>query len=226
LLVALGTSETFGAGLRLGPAAAYPALYADILCEQLGVPVELHSFYNSGMAPLSVWNARVDNDQGLRTDLAAADVVALWALSSHDVVAAVDGGCSDREPQAIAPCFAEHVGDIAAKTDVLFGKIAELVADDAVVLAADAYAPPVITDSSWWAGPRRDDVRQVIDPYFAVSAAAPAHGFIFVDTELAFNGVDLHPAADGLFQVDGLHPTDAGALLTAQVFANADGLGE
>jgi len=37
--------------------------------------------------------------------------------------------------------------------------------------------------------------------------------------------MDAMPAA-GLFQTDGLHPTAAGALAAAAVFAEADGLGD
>ena len=64
-LVALGTSETAGWGIRTtgkaySPGEAYPARYADILCEELGRPVELHSYFPDQLrdvqAPLAWWN--------------------------------------------------------------------------------------------------------------------------------------------------------------------------
>ena len=67
-LVALGTSETAGWGIRTdesyapqySPQEAHPARYADILCEELGRPVELHSYFPDQLrdvpAPLAWWN--------------------------------------------------------------------------------------------------------------------------------------------------------------------------
>ena len=84
-LVALGTSETAGWGIRsdeaYSPQEAHPARYADILCEELGRPVELHSYFpdqlSTALAPLAWWNERLSGDAAVRADLAAADVVVL-----------------------------------------------------------------------------------------------------------------------------------------------------
>jgi hypothetical protein len=56
------------------------------------------------------------------------------------------------------------------------------------------------------------------------SSASRVH---VVDLYAALNGPTLGemPAA-GLFQSDGIHPTTAGALAVAKVFAEADGMGD
>ena len=68
---------------------------------------------------------------------------------------------------------------------------------------------------------------KLIDPQAIVTSLAGEHGFTFVDTEAAINGSTRSAMpADGLFQSDGIHPTAAGALAVAKVFAKADGLGD
>lgn len=234
VLVALGTSETAGSGIRTdepySPQEAYPAQYADILCKELGVTIELRSYFpsqlGSELAPLAWWNERVAGDPVIRADLAAAKIVVLWAMGSHDVVPAlVLGWCSGDWPDPLKGCFETATADIPAETDRLFTAISELVPKGTKVLAADAYLPPVVLES-WAAEPYWQELKRIIDPRAIIMPIALKHGFTFVDTEAAFNGPTLGamPAA-GLFQSDGLHPTAAGALATAKVFAEADGLG-
>lgn len=236
VVVSLGTSESAGWGIRddeaYSPQAAYPALYADLLCQELGVPVELRSYFPSQrgnqLARLAWWIQKVEDDAPLRADLAAADVVLLWALSSHDVVAALllGGACRGDWPDPLKGCLEEKTGRIPAETDELFGLIKGLVGSETVVLAGDAYAPPAVVEMLA-DEPYRDVVKAMVDPYFTVKPMARKHGFVFVDTELEFNGTSRWKMpADGLFQSDGLHPTAAGALLTAKTYAAADGLGE
>jgi hypothetical protein len=235
LLVALGTSETAGSGIRTdepySPQEAYPAQYADILCKKLGVPVDLHSYFpsplGSGLAPLAWWNERVAGDSAIRADLAAAGVVVLWAMSSHNVVPAlVLGACSGDWPDPLKACFEAATAKIPAQTDELFGAISKLVPKGVTVLAADAYLPPAVLQR--WAGqPYWQQLKPMIDPRPATEPFALRHGFTFVDTEAAFNGpTGTAMPADGLFQADGLHPTAAGALAVAKVFAKADGIGD
>jgi lysophospholipase L1-like esterase len=48
-----------------------------------------------------------------------------------------------------------------------------------------------------------------------------------VGTEAALGGPSLsEPPADGLFQIDGVHPTALGAQLMAEVLAQQDGRGD
>jgi hypothetical protein len=105
--------------------------------------------------------------------------------------------------------------------------IASLVRDDAVVLASDAYVPPAVVRLPWFDEPYGPEVSRLVDPYFVVEPLASEYGFIFVDTELVFNGPGRRQMpADVLFAADGLHPTVAGAILIAQTYAAADGLGD
>lgn len=234
LLVALGTSETAGWGIRsdepYSPQEAYPAQYADILCQELGVTVELHSYFPSQLgnelAPLAWWNERVAGDPAIRADLAAAEIVVLWAMGSHDVVPALAlRACAGDWPDPLKTCFEKAAANIPAENDRLFTAISELVPEGIRVLAADAYLPPAVLDR-WAAEPYWQELKRIIDPRANIMSLAQEHGFTFVDTEGVFNGpTGSAVPADGLFQSDGLHPTAAGALAVAEVFAEADGLG-
>ena len=232
LLVALGTSETSGYGIRpdepYSPQDAYPAQYADILCKELGATVELHSYFpsplSSTLSPLAWWNERVAADPAIRADLAAAKIVVLWAMSSHDVVPAlVVGQCSGDWPDPLKACFESATAEIPAQTERLFTAISELVPEGAKILAGDAYALPAINER-WAAKPYWKELKTMVDPKTTVMPLARKHGFTFVDVEAAFDALTGR-AAEGLFQSDGIHPTTAGALAVAKVFAGADGLG-
>jgi GDSL-like Lipase/Acylhydrolase family len=233
LLIALGTSETAGYGIRsdepYSPQEAYPGRYADILCKELGVTVELHSYFPSQSynewATLAWWNEHLANDPAFRADLAAAKIVVMWAMGAHDVVRPLlFGGCTGEWPAPLKACFEAATARIPAETDSLFSTVSSLVPKGTKVLAADAYFPPTIIES-WATKPYWPEFRKLIDAKATVMALATKHGFTFVDTERVFNGADSGTMpAEGLFQSDGLHPTPAGALATATAFAKADGL--
>lgn len=235
LVVALGTSETAGWGIRTdeaySPQEAYPAQYAEMLCRELGVPVELHSFFPSQrtnqLTPLAWWIDRVDADETLRADLAAARVVVLWAMSSHDVVPALFfGGCHGPWPDPLRPCLRNATGNIPAEMDELFGAIEGLVPDGATVLAGDAFMPPSVSNR-WAAQPYFDEIKAMVDPRVSVMPLAAEHGFVFVDTEAILNGETLLEAVDPAYvQPDGLHLTGAGQRAVAQVYIDSDGLGD
>jgi len=233
-LVALGMSETAGYGIRsdelYSPQEAYPGQYASILCAELGRTVELHSYFPSQSynewATLAWWKEKLSGDKGLRDDLAAASVVVLWAMGSHDVVPALAlGACGGAWPDPLKACFEAATAKIPAQTDELFGAISTLVPGGVSVLAADAYLPPAVLRR--WAGqPYWEQLRPIIDPRPAIEPLALKYGFRFADTETAFNGrTGTAMPADGLFQADGLHPTAEGSLAIAKVIAEADGLG-
>jgi hypothetical protein len=233
LLVALGTSETAGWRIRTdepySPQEAYPAQYADILCKELGVPVELRSYFPSQLgnelAPLAFWNWHVANDPAMRADLAAAKIVVLWAMGSHDIGPAILGGCSGDWPDPLKTCFEAATAKIPAETDRLFTAIAGLVPTGATVLAAAPYGLPLVIER-WGAEPYWEEMKPIFER-ITDRPLVGKHGFTLVDLEVAFNGptLDAMPA-DGLFQSDGIHPTVAGALAVAKVFAKSDGLGD
>jgi hypothetical protein len=237
-LVALGTSETAGWGIRTdesyapqySPQEAYPARYADILCEELGRPVELHSYFPDqlgGWFPIAWWNERLSGDAALRADLAAADVVVLWPLSAHDVIpVSAFGGCQGEWPDPLRACLEAATADIEPQMDIAFSTIAALVPDTATVLAADAYEPPAVF-TSWRAEPYYDEMWQIGDPHVVVERLAPQYGFTMVETQAALGGASpSEPPSDGLFQIDGLHPTALGSQLLAEAVAREDGLGD
>jgi hypothetical protein len=235
LLVALGTSETAGQGLGSGelysPGLAYPGRYAEILCAELGRPVELHSYFPSQsyneFATVDWWHERLTGDTTLRGDLAKAGVVVIWPLSVHDAVQPLHfRTCGSAWPDPMKPCVEEIAARIGPGMDADFAEIRSLVPKEATVLAADAYLPPALVNA-WTSKPFWPELRPLMDPKSVVPALAKKHGFTFVDTELAFNSPDSSAMPeDGLFQSDGLHPTEAGALKVAELFAQVDRIGD
>lgn len=162
----------------------------------------------------------------MRADLAAAGIVVLWAMGSRDIGPAILGGCSGDWPDPLETCFEAATAKIPAETDRLLTAIAGLVPTGAKVLAAAPYGLPLVIER-WAAEPCWRELNQIFAPRVIVLPLARKHGFTLVDLEPAFNGPtrDAMPAA-GLFQVDGIHPTTAGALAVAKVFAEADGIGD
>ena len=233
-LVALGTSETAGWGIRAdeshSPQEAYPARYADILCEELGRPVELHSYFPdrfTALAPVAWWNERLSGDEAMRANLAAADVVVLWPVSVHDVVPALMfGQCRGEWPDPLRACFEAATADIEPQMDAAFSTIAALVPDTATILAADGYEPPKDFEV-WGAEPFYDELGQLTNPHFVVERLAAQHGFKLVGTAAALSGPSpSEPPPDHLSTIDGLHPTALGEQLMAEVLAQEDGLGD
>lgn len=236
LIVALGTSETAGWGVRkdesYSPQEAYPARYAEMLCEELGVAVELHSYFPSQLgnqlAPLSWWNERVSNDAALRSDLSTAWIVILWGMASHDMVPALFlGGCRGDWPDPLRGCLEKASASIPAEMEQLFGAIGDLVVDTETVLAADAFLPPSLI-GRWGDKPYWEELRTAIaDPRATAMPLARKHGFTFIDTMAVLNGPTLAGQVDpDYLQADGLHLTAAGQLAVAQVFIDEDGLGD
>jgi lysophospholipase L1-like esterase len=163
----------------------------------------------------------------LRADLAEADVVVLWPLSMHDILGAVVmGQCRGEWPDPLRACLEAATADIEPQMDNAFSTIAALVPDTATVLAADAFTAPTILDA-WGAEPYFDELSRIANPHYLVERLASQHGFTVVGTQAAFNGPSLsEPPADGLLQIDGIHPTALGAQLMAEVLAQEDGLGD
>lgn len=235
MLIALGTSETAGYGISrdepYSPGLAYPGRYAEILCGELGRPVELHSYFPSQsyneFATLDWWHARLTGDATLRGDLAKAGVVVVWPLSVHDVAQPLlFRTCGIAWPDPMKPCVEAIAARIPTGMEADFAAIRSLVPKEATVLAADAYLPPAFV-TAWTSKPFWPELRSMVDPKATVPSLAKKHGFTFVDTELAFNGPDGSAMPeDGLFLPDRLHPTEAGALKVAELFAQADGIGD
>jgi hypothetical protein len=136
------------------------------------------------------------------------------------------GECSGSWPDPLKACLEEAAKDVPEQTDVAFGTIAGLVADGAVVLAADAFIPPPVL-RRWSAEPFWSELNAIVDPRFTVEPAAQSFGFRFVDTEVTLNGPSRNGILDSsLIQDDGWHLTAAGQQLLAEAVAAADGLGE
>jgi hypothetical protein len=235
VLVALGTSETAGYGIRsdeaYSPKEAYPGQYAGILCKEVGKTVELRSYFPSQSsnewATLSWWKMKLEGDASLRAGLGTADVLVIWPLSIHQVVRPLlFGECAGDWPDPLKACFEGITATIPAEMDARFATIEALVPEEANVLAAGSYAPPALLNA-WAERPYWPEVWAMTYPGPTVQSLAPKHGFTYVDTGLAINGPtgDAMPAA-GLFQADGLHPTAEGSLEIAKAFAAADGLGD
>ena len=88
----------------------------------------------------------------MRADLAAADEVLLWAMSSRDIVPPLLlRPCSGAWPDPLRSCFEGATANIPAQTDELFGIIAGLAREGVIVLAGDAYARRPMPRRTAWA---------------------------------------------------------------------------
>lgn len=159
-------------------------------------------------------------DEGMRADLADADVVMLL-VGFHDVARAlVFGGCPRTWPE-IRGCMDEVTSPMPAAFDRFHGTVAETVSDDAVVLVADYGIRPewlgLSADDPDWPSIRRVAFDEWRD---ALEEAAEAHGFVVVPTSTQIEPPPGEPFS--ALTSDGLHFNDAGHRQLALVHQAAD----
>jgi lysophospholipase L1-like esterase len=232
-LVALGDSTTSGWYVRndgtFHPGEAYPGVYAGMLAEEQGVNVTLHSYFpsQSGNEVRSVadWNAILADDEAMRADLAAAEVVVVW-IGFHNIVPAVFFGQCSGDWREYARCVRSTTRTMPADYDELFATIERLVPEGATVLAGNMGVAPFIIER-WAEDPHWPEVkRAVFDEWIeAIEEAALAHGARVVDTYRALGGPNgdalLH---SGFSAADGLHFSAKAQRFLAEVHIDQDGL--
>ena len=235
-LVSIGDSIAAGYGLSPGevntPEEAFPGIYARSLGDELGIEVELHSYFPSqttnDIRTVAEWNEVLAADEALRSDLESAEVVMVW-IGYHNVVPAfLFGSCGYEWSDELEACFKEATATMPADFDVLLGEVEALVAEDTVVMIGNQAVAPMQIER-WGSEPFWPEMKAVaFDVWWdGIEATAAAHGAIMVDSAAALNGPEGDQIRDPKFVLsDKLHMSAVGQRFLADLFLVADGLGE
>ncbi|MCL1692951.1 MAG: hypothetical protein M3096_04640 [Actinomycetia bacterium] len=215
---------TYGDSLLTYPAADQGAIdvYAGMLEDDLGASVEVQMpMYDYGYPPYVVDDLKSDRAQ---SDLAEADVVIIEspidAMAFAVLTAAglggmdpVDCGGDDRQ-QCMRDSLAEYKDDV----EEIFSLLTEAVdPSETLIRAVGVYA--IVVEDQLAA-----DTLQMTNPYwfeaqefFAETAAK--YGIPTAQVFAEFMGPDgtNDPQDQGLIATDQMHPTEAGAILIAQL---------
>jgi lysophospholipase L1-like esterase len=224
-VVALGDSFIAGSGAG-GPQRGLAGAYARLLGDQLGVETVLHAYVETGT--VADVNGKLVARRDLQEDLAGAEVVIVW-LGYHNVLDVLWGeSCETEWPEPLLTCLTEATATMPADYDALLGAIAALVSDEAVVMIGNqALGPPEILE--WGDEPFWPELKAAAYDVWAegIAAAAAAHGAILVDSAPWLTGPEGNQLlrAD-LLASDGIHFTAAGYAALAELFLEADGLGD
>ncbi len=234
-LVALGDSNVSGWGVRAGepfsPDAAFPGVYADLLADQQGVGVVLHSYYpdqlGNEVRTVAEWADVVRADPAMRADLREAEIVVVL-VGFHDLLGPlVFGGCPGGSSALIA-CLDEATAPMAAAFAELYAEVAVLVPDGATVLVSDYFGLGPLAER-WSPDPAWPEIRRAAFDGWrgALEAAAIAAGFNVVHTSTAMSHPDGRPRWDTAdLTSDGLHFNAEGHRLIAEAFVAEDGFAD
>ncbi|MBC7292135.1 MAG: SGNH/GDSL hydrolase family protein [Actinotalea sp.] len=192
--------------------------YRELAERELGVPVELVDWRFGGFT----MTAARDLVRSGRMAVADAEIVVVWAnpLGSgvkEGVDRCVGGPYEDPGVYTVADW--EPFADVAAE---LLDDVWEARAGRPTVVRVTDLYTPVLTD---W---ERHGIREACLTAFetmsdALREVAESHGATFVSALDVYNGPDHQrdPVAEGLIDVDGTHPSEAGAQAMAEALAAA-----
>ena len=208
--VALGDPNVFG----------MMPIYAQMIEQDLGVKVEIHSWEMGGDYSRRLLDRLRTNDQ-MRNDLREAEVITIEIPNaglrqpSFTFAYGKSGDCGGDDNQ---DCLREAFGAHRADTDEIIAEIVSLRSpNDAVIRAVDMYQFMVSEshDTGWF---------EVYNPYWREKNAhlietASRYGIRVARVYDAFMGEGgaEDPRDKGLVKADGIHPTPEGARLMAEL---------
>jgi lysophospholipase L1-like esterase len=222
-LVSLGDSDATGAGDEEGQ--GWVQRYADLVAEQEGADVDVVAHAEDGLTSDALL-AALRQDDGLREDITAADLVVIGA-GGADLNAGDDawdaGTCSG------TPCYEPVLAAYADNIAQIAGVVAELRAGRPTVFramtppnaltGAEDVIPPFLAPSATEVG-----VFQSGSLRDSTCAAARQHGGECIDVPTAFNGPDGTAdayAAGLLNHEDCCYPNAAGQQKIAELLLAA-----
>lgn len=209
--VALGDSLATGAGAQRG----YAERYAERLDRHVDAPVAFDNLARGGWTSADLLDA-VRGDPAFVDGLRGADVVTL-DIGGNDLLdaqrQALDGTCGGDA------CLHATVDEFRSNWDAIVMEVQEAAGGDPELLAVDLYNPFVSDLQMRGLLDRLQPFLDAVNDHIAVSA--DTHDIGVAPVHAAFNGEDGRedPVARGLISDDGLHPSDDGHALIADLLA-------
>lgn len=209
--VALGDSLATGAGARQG----YAERFAQLLDTSLDEPLVFDNLARDGWTSADLLDA-VREDAAFVRALGAADVVTL-DIGGNDLLRAqrqvLDGTCGGDA------CLHATVDEFRANWDAVVAEVREVTGDDVRLLTMDLYNPFVAGLESLGLLDRLEPFLDAVNHHIAASAGA--QDLSVVPVRAAFNGEGGRedPVVRGLIAADGVHPSDDGHALVAELLA-------
>lgn len=202
--VALGHGIPGGVGVG---GRSYVVYYAEHMEADLGVKVTLHRWTRGGQTSGGLLHA-LRNDEELRSDISEAEVVTFFTWPGPGYCAGVD-----RED-----CFEEPLPTFRANLDAIIAEILSLRStSDTIIRTVDWFYPYVNENKE--RGVFEDCKRCLEALNEQVVQAASEHNIPVARTYSVFNGPDGDEDArdKGYVQADGIHPSEAGHRLIADL---------
>lgn len=211
--VALGDSIAVGAGAT----TSYVEEFAARIESELGRQVMVANLASNGWTAGDLLHA-LRTDGAMREAVAGADLLT-WNIGGNDllrVLAEIAAGTCEED--RVEDCVGGTVDTLIEQWDDIVAEIAALSDDGVVVLRAVDIYHPFVSEH------RQAGVFDTLAPYLDkvnrhLADTSGQHSIRVAGVHQAFNGPDgtEDPAAKGLLAADGVHPSDAGQALIAEV---------
>ena len=229
-VVAFGDG-TARAGHGVDRADVFPAVYAALLADALGVEVEVVNRASGVVGPPAHWGSDIRSSGPLGTALARADVVIVWACFTDSIDKNTDYE-PHQWPDPIRDRLTTGVWSSLAAPDRFGPDVAvplrAVVPEHATILIGDCFMPSKVIYAH--AGqPYWPELEQLLYGEWraAISRAAVEIDAVVVATNAALNGSDGATAVNPAFVLrDGpFRFSEAGHRFLAELFRQHDGLG-
>ncbi len=208
---ALGDSISSGFGLT-DQNKVWVLLYNGNLANDEGVSTDLNNLGVPSLSSTELLN-KLKTDATFRSAVSAADFITV-DTGTVDWFTARWNGCSS------SACFDPMLATFKSNFDSIIAEIKAVNTKSNLYIAVmNLYNPYISVDTGY---PERDRYLQLMNSYIATKSSAL--GFGLADVHKAFNGASgtENPVAKNYIQVDGLHPSETGHGVIADVFRRVD----
>jgi len=228
-VVAFG-DVTARAGHGVDRADVFPAVYAALLADALGVEVEVVNRASAGARTPAQWGSDIRSEGPLRTALARADVVLVWLCLTDRLDMFADFG-PHQWPDPIRERLTAEEVSVFVSPDGLEREIAvplqAVVPEHATILVGDCFVTSRVSEVH--AGqPYWHEFEGLAYGAWAAAAARAAGAIdaVLVPTYAALNGSDGATTVDAAFVLrdEPFRFNEAGHRFLAELFRQHDGL--